>query len=306
MNHLIVDGLGLAFRAHFANMLLTNSLGELSGCVYGTLNSLRSLKKKYPGFHFVFAWDNEPRRKRALFADYKASRPAFQLGPQVHDLKEILSCLNITQAESSGEEADDVIATLAEHYSEFGQVFIHSGDKDLLQLVKDGKVIVIRPKKGEEKTYDEEAVKEEYGVTPEDFPCYLSFRGDSVDDIPGVKNLRSKVITYLTNKYRMPRPIYASLGEERLTDFQRESLWDNENQIYINYDLIKLKNDLDVLERPGHPDSCRLQELLDKYEIKSIPSDGLIRMFDSEGDFGFRSSPSVKNHSLFDEGEFVV
>ena len=306
MDNLIIDALSLAFRAHFANVMLTNNQGELSGCIYGTLNSLRSLKKKYPGFHFTFAWDNEPKRKREIYADYKSSRPPFQLGSQINDLKEILSCLNITQSESPGEEADDVIATLAKEYSGSELVFVYSGDKDLLQLVKNGKVIVIRPKKGEEITYDEEAVEKTYGVTPQDFPCFLSFRGDTVDDIPGVKNLRSKVISHLTNKYKMPRSIYASLEGEKLTDFQRESLKESENQIYINYDLIKLRSDLKISSSVGTSNSTTLQKLLDKYGIKSIPSEGLVRMFENEGGFHFRTSPSIKNHSLFDEGVFAV
>jgi 5'-3' exonuclease len=168
-------------------------------------------------------------------------------------------------------------------------------------LVEDGKVIVIRPGNDGEQFYDEEKVVEEFGVRSSDLACYLSFRGDTVDNIPGVPRLPSKIISVLTSKYKEPREVYASVGKEKLTDFQRESLRTSEKQIYINFSIIKLKTDLDVNISNGISDVDKLDSILKKYEIKSIPAESLVRLFGSESSFNMRTMPvpQVISFSLF-------
>src|SRR5271157_2335338 len=191
MDHLIIDGLNMAFRAHFAyygpgGTPLHTSKGVLSGCVYGFLEMTQTIKRKFPQCHVTLAWDTQSTRKKAVYAEYKANRPEFTLTDQVKDLKEIFKALNVSQTEYETEEADDVIASLVRRYKEDGKIFVYSGDKDMLQLVEDGKVIVIAPKKDGAIIYDESAVKKDYGVTPKDLTCYFCLRGDAVDNVPGV------------------------------------------------------------------------------------------------------------------------
>jgi len=304
MNQIIVDGFGMAFRYHFAFIRFSTASGLLSGCVYGFMTGIRNLKNKYPDFHVNIAWDSEPKRKKAIYSEYKAQRPRFDLGSQIRDLKEIFSSVNVSQAEVSGEEADDVIASMVKVYSQSeGMVYVHSSDKDLLQLVKNGKVIQIQPGVGgsQEKACDEEAVIEKYGVKPKNFSCYLSFRGDSSDNIPGVARVPSKVIARLSEKYGDPRAVYASLSGEKLTDFQRKSFLDSENQMDINYEIIKLKENLNFVVTDGKTDVERLQNILYKYEIKSISASRFADLFEKESSFRVRKAPSFENYSLFEE-----
>lgn len=302
MNRFIIDGFNLAFRSHFAFGELKADNGLYSGCVYGFLVTLRSLKKKYPSFHFTVVWDNEPTRKKAMYVDYKADRPHFDIHDQIRDLKSILKALNVDQAEMLGEEADDVIAAMVEKYlQEEGKIYVYSSDKDLLQLVKNGRVIVIKPKSGgyPEEFFDEEAVKDKFGVYPSEFACFLTFRGDTSDHIPGVPRARSKVLAELASKYKEPRLVYGSLNEEKLTDFHRTKMREFEQQAYTNYSLVKLKDDLDCDVSLGASDEEQVALYLEKYGIKKIPADGLVRVFEEESSFNERQAPAIENISLF-------
>ena len=303
MDHLIIDGFGLAFRSHFAFLNLQTSKGISSGCVYGFLVGARTIKNRFPQSHVTIAWDNHATRRKELFPDYKATRPKFVLSEQVLDLKEIFKHLNVSQAECKNEEADDVIATLVKQYQEEDNLItIYSADKDMLQLVKDGKVIVIRPKSGArpERVFDEEEVKKEYGVGPEDLVSYFCFRGDTVDNIPGVKMLRSACIVDLVKKYKIPTEIYKNLGVEKLTHFQKESLSFFEPQAYLNAVLVKLVDNLELDIESGVPDLDQVAKGLEKYEINSIKPEIYAKIFVDISGFNYRKSPTVKSFSLFD------
>lgn len=281
MNTLIIDGYSIAYRSFYAFNTLVTSTGLLSGCVYGFLTCIRTRKKKHADCQVIVAWDNDSLRKKAVFPAYKENRSKVGIHPQIADLKEMLTAMNITQAECLGEEADDVIATLVDKHSASGIVYILTSDKDLMQLVEDGKVILIRVQSGkDDKYYDEGAVKEEYGVSPKGISSFLAFRGDTVDCIPGVPRVRSNVIAGLVNKYGMPVDVYASLSRETLTDFERVSLSGFQRQAFINFDLTQLKKDLILSEKVGASNPEKLKPFLDKYQIRKIDPESYVGEFE--------------------------
>jgi len=307
-NFFIIDGMSLCARSHFANPLLRSSSGLSSGCIYGFFNSLKSLKKKYPQFHFYIAWDSYAKRKRKIYAQYKAFRPKLSLDLQVFDIRSILSCLNVSQAFCEGEEGDDVIASLVEQFKKNNPevlIYILSSDKDMLQLVEKTVVVISPGKGGEEKAYDAEAVKEKFGVYPENFALFQAFRGDKIDNVPGIKNLPSKVITDLVGKYKTLDLIFSSVNNEELTKFQNNAILSSEKQIYINYELVKLSRSLDLSIIDGKPETKQINNLLKKYEIEKISADQLTKIFESESGFPFRTAPQIESYNLFEEGEII-
>lgn len=301
MDHIIIDGFGLVFRAHFAFSALQTTAGIYSGSVYGFLISARTIKKRYPHCHVTIAWDNEAKRRKSIYGSYKANRPRLTISEQISDLKKIFLNLNVSQTDFYGEEADDVIASLVQQYKD--QIFIYSSDKDMFQLVKDGHAIVLRPKRGKipERFFDEEMVKETYSVSPQNFSCFQCFRGDNVDNIPGVPRVRSKLLAYLSEKYKEPTNIYNHLDEEELTEYQRNSLINFKNQALLNYQLVKLRDDLVLDIRTGKPDVEALASILDKYEITSINPNTYIQAFTDTPSFNTRRAPAVQSYSLFEE-----
>ncbi len=304
MDNLIVDGFGIVYKSHYAFNTLLTSTGILSGSVYGFLISMRTIKNSYPHCHLTIAWDNDATRRKEAFSSYKSNRKKIGLFEQIEDLKEIFSNLNVSQAEYAGEEADDVIASLTKKYTE-NLVYIYSSDKDMFQLVENGKVIAIRPKKGKnpERYYDEEKVKEEFEVSPKNFACFQCFRGDSVDGIPGVPRVKSSLLAYLSEKYETPERIYQHLDEEKLTPYQRKALLEFKEQITVNMQLVTLRTDLVLNVIDGEPKPSALLPFLDKYEIRSINPDTYARVFADIPSFNARKAPSFESYSLFDDEE---
>lgn len=303
MDHIIIDGFGLVFRSHFAFNSLQTSSGIFSGSVYGFLVSARTIKKRFPHCHVTIAWDNEPIRRKKVFASYKGNRPRIGIFEQINDLKEIFSNLNVSQTEYIGEEADDVIASLTKYYDD-GQIFIYSADKDMLQLVEDGRVIVIKPRRGrhEEKYFDEEGVRELFKVSSENFVCFQCFRGDKVDNVPGVPRIPSNLIASLSEKYKSPQNIYEHLDKENLTNFQRTSLIECKDQVFLNFQLVNLRKDLNLEIMTGEPNALALVPLLDKYEINSVKAQSYVEVFIDEPSFTTRRAPAVISYpSLFEE-----
>ena len=103
-------------------------------------------------------------------------------------------------------EADDVIGTLTMKAAAAGlKVAIVTGDKDLLQLVRDG-VRVFNPR--EDGTwYDAEGVKERFGVSPDQVVDVLALMGDAVDNIKGVPSIGDKGARELISQVRLARQL---------------------------------------------------------------------------------------------------
>ena len=299
MNRFIIDGFNLLYRSHYAFQKFSTSTGLLSGAIYGFFTTLRSLRKRFSNCKFYVAWDNEAVSKKAALPEYKANRVSSRISLPINDLKSVLKGLSVVQVECPNEEADDVISSIV-FQSNSGIDYIYSSDKDLLQLVRDGKVVVVSPKVGAipEKFYDEGAIKAKWGVGPIDLACLFAFKGDSSDNIPGT-SVPSKVLASLSSKYKNLETVYSNLSAEKLTDFQKKALIDNRNQVFLNYSIILLKNNLDCVHIEGKSDPEKLKTIFDKYEIKTLSPESFVEMFDSDTVFLHRTNPCLKTVSMF-------
>ncbi len=149
--------------------------------------------------------------RMAAFPEYKANRspknPA--LIAQEAMLPEVLMAMGEHIAMRNGVEADDVIATLTRQLVEKGDmVLVLSSDKDMLQLVDDGKVAVgkltVDERDHKYKHYsfmDAACVEEKMGVRPEQVADFLALCGDAVDGIPGVAGVGAKTAAAWLREY---------------------------------------------------------------------------------------------------------
>jgi len=308
MNHFIIDGNNLMYRAHSANMELKTSLGKYSGMFYGFVRTLFSLRKKYRNFKFIVVWDNRAKAKYDIQPDYKAGRSMLSgtIWEQVTDIRTCLSVMGIDQYEKKEYEADDVMASLTKTLKAEGQVYIYTNDKDLLQLVQDGKVIVYKPKVGvnPEKFFDEEAVKNMFDVPPSKLGVFRSFDGDDSDNIKGISRVPRKIVASLVNEYSSVENIYANLDKKELTEFQKKSFEEAKDRIKKNVKIVMLDQDIqDLQKNESSFDKEKLEELLQRYEIKSIKSNDLIDLFSSNLDVRYSDPVEVvqlETISLFD------
>ena len=207
---LILDGLNLFFR-NFAMMNMVNPDGVHIGGLGGFFRSLGAMiRQTQPtSVYVVFDGAGSTANRKNLLSEYKGSRnlqritnwDAFESLEEEHDSKvdqivrviQYLKLLPVKTTIIDKVEADDIIAVLAEKLVEKhnSTCFIVSSDKDFVQLVTD-KIILYRPM--EKEYYTPSAVKEKFGVSPQNFILYKTLLGDNSDNIPGVKGLGAKGI----------------------------------------------------------------------------------------------------------------
>lgn len=309
MNYFLIDALNLAYRSHNANFELKTGAGVFSGMFFGFVRTIFSLKKKYRGYKFEVVWDRKPEHKNILQPDYKAGRTKLSdaVFGQTDDIQEFLRCAGVDQYYMESQEADDVIASLVERYSnDAGTIIVYSNDKDLLQLVKTGKVVVYKPKvaSSPEKFYDEEAVREQFGVAPNKLACFRSFDGDTSDNISGVPRVPRKILASLVNEYTTIDKIYENLPDQKLTVFQRGAMLESQKRVTTNLKLITLNRHLDsIICDKGVYNKDGIVDLFGKYEIRSIKPDNIIDIFSSSLNIKYsdpRDVVKVESFSLFD------
>ena len=207
MNKLIlIDGNSLLFRAYFAMKPMVTSKGMHTQGVFAFVNMLNKIIKDYEPTHIAVAFDMKGGTFRHdVYKDYKAGRLKTppELLSQIPMMHEVLEAMNIRVLEVPQYEADDIIGTVSARAQNDGiDTLIISGDRDELQLV-DSNVRVLINKRGmsEFDLYDTEAMKERYGLTPEQFIDLKGLMGDSSDNIPGVPGIGEKKGIALLSQY---------------------------------------------------------------------------------------------------------
>ena len=194
---MLLDTYGLVYRAFFALPPLTTTRGMPINAVYGFTMMLNKLIADEKPTHLIAAFDRgKPAARVALYAPYKAQRDAMpdDLRSQFALVRQVLSVFKIPVIEIEGEEADDVIATLARQAEEAGeQTLVVTGDLDLLQIV-DEKTTVLTTRRGitELGRYDPAAVAERFELAPRQLPDYRGLKGDPSDNLPGIPGVGEK------------------------------------------------------------------------------------------------------------------
>lgn len=199
---MLLDTYGLVYRAFFALPGLTTSKGVPINAVYGFTMMLNKLITDEKPTHVVAAFDKGmPAHRVALFGEYKAQRRVMpdELRSQFALVRRVLDTFGIPIVEIEGQEADDVIATLARQAEEGGeQTVVVTGDLDLLQIV-DERTTVLTTRRGitELGRYDPAAVRERFGLEPAQLPDYRGLKGDPSDNLPGIPGVGEKTASRL-------------------------------------------------------------------------------------------------------------
>ena len=162
----------------------------------------------------------EPTFRKEKYEAYKAQRPKApdQLVSQIIETRTLFKKFGIPVFEKPGFEADDLIATIAEKFRNAKdiRVMILTGDLDTLQLVEGDKVVVRTFKRGisDVMTYNDSAVKERYGLRPDQLPDYKAFVGDQSDNVKGITGIGPKTASALLQKYDTLENLIRNLDKE--------------------------------------------------------------------------------------------
>ena len=256
---LLIDGLNTFIRV-FSAIPTTNDDGVHIGGIVGLLRSIGYTINMVRPTRTIIVFDGKggSNRRRKIFPEYKMGRKMShrlnrandfltredEQKMMIHQLNrvvEYLECLPLTIINMDNIEADDVIGYCSKHVFK-DKVTIMSTDKDFLQLV-DERIQVYSPTK--KKMYDEERIKEEFGINPKNFLLYRVLDGDKSDGIPGVHGVGLK--TLLKNfpwlsedvKYTI-NDLLKSASKKRKQVKLCENICNSEEQMLMNRRLMDL------------------------------------------------------------------
>ncbi|WP_404400919.1 DNA polymerase I [Idiomarina seosinensis] len=275
----LVDGSSYLFRAFHAPPHLTNSKGEPTGAIYGVVNMLRSLLKRYKPENMAVIFDAKGKTFRNdLYDEYKANRPPMpdDLRQQIEPLHQIIKAMGLPLLCIDGVEADDVIGTLAKEAGDEGRfTLISTGDKDMAQLVNEHVMLINTMT---DTLLDVDGVKNKFGVSPAQIIDYLALMGDSSDNIPGLPKVGEKTAQALLQGIESIDAIYQDLEAVSGLGFRGaktmpQKLQDYKDQLLLSRRLATIKCDVELDFSPQQltiapADSDRLAELYGQCEFR--------------------------------------
>ncbi|HON22172.1 MAG TPA: DNA polymerase I [Syntrophales bacterium] len=271
----LIDGNNYVFRAFYAIPGLTNSRGFPTNAVYGFTTMLVRLLKEWRPDYIAVAFDVQgPTFRHDAYEHYKATRreiPA-DLVPQLPRIREVVRGFSIPILEKQGVEADDIIGTLAARYAGADlQVYIVSGDKDMMQLVNDHVLLIDTMK---DKIYDAQAVRERFGVPPDRVVEIMGLTGDTSDNIPGAPGIGPKGALRLIEEFGTIENILNNLDKVKNAR-AREALRRHADQVRMSRELAVIRTDEEIpfdldTARRREPDGETLKALFRECEFSSL------------------------------------
>jgi DNA polymerase-1 len=288
------------FRAYHAmqrSRPMSTRSGLPTAATFVFVNMIKKLRQDFSPHYFAAVFDVSGkvfRDERALaigalrkwsaksqsfeevsYDGYKAKREAMpeDLRRQIPYIRRSLEAFRIPILEAEGFEADDVIGTLSCRASEQGHdVFIVSGDKDMMQLVNE-RVKILNPQK-DNLILDADKVTEVLGVPPDKVIDVMALRGDAIDNIPGAPGIGDKGSVDLIKEFGTVEAVLDRTSEVKRKSY-RESLEQNREAVLLSKELVTihcnvpLPLDLQAMETQDLDlEACR--ELFTELEFTSM------------------------------------
>jgi DNA polymerase-1 len=296
----LLDTMAFIFRAYHAmqhSRPMSTRGGLPTAATYVFVNMIKKLRQDFSPRYFAAVFDLSgevfrderartmgPLRKwnsktqsfdEVSYEGYKANREAMpeDLRRQIPYIRRALEALRIPILEAQGFEADDVIGTLARQAAEQAyEVFIVSGDKDMMQLVTP-QVKILNPQK-DNLILDPAGVTETLGVPPEKVVDVMALRGDAVDNIPGAPGIGDKGSVELIKEFGSVEAVLDRAAEVKRKTY-RESLEQNRDTVLLSKELVTIDShvplDLDLAAmETQQPDLEACRELFTELEFTSM------------------------------------
>lgn len=313
----LIDGNSLMFRSYYATAYTGNLMktkdGVYTNALFGFCNMFTKILED--GYEYVFvAFDAGKKTFRhQQFTEYKGTRKQLpdELRVQIPIIKEYLDILNIKRLEDFDFEADDLIASMSKKLDNgIDDIYVITGDKDLLQLVKEN-ISVCLTKKGviELDIYDYNNFYEKMGFNPLQILDYKGIVGDTSDNLPGIKGIGEKTAIKLINQYGSLEKVYENINEFK--GKTKELLENGEEIAKMCKYLATLRKDANISFfkedlRIKELDKDNLKKFFQKYEFFS-----LLKRLEKES--GFNKSNHIEekqeeikitDNSLFSKEDF--
>ncbi len=285
----VIDGNSLLFRAYYATSyggsetIMRTSAGIPTNAIFAFSNMVTKILASFSGGESIFVGfdcDSKTFRKEE-FEDYKANRK-----PTPEDLikqfpisRELLDVLGVKHYEEHGVEADDLCGTVALLAAKEGYIVdIYTSDKDYLQLVdKSITVNLLKTGLSNMNPITPEEMVKQFGFTPKQIIDFKGLRGDSSDNLPGIKGIGDKGATDLIKAYGSFDAIIDAAKQGLIKGKQKDKIIEGEEMGRKCYELATIKTDcslpfgLEDLLYQGY-ESKKTEAFAAKYELKSLLS----------------------------------
>ncbi len=276
----LLDGTALAYRAHFAlaRSGLTSMAGKPTGAAYGfTMTLRRILDQEKPDAIAVAMDPKGPTFRHKQYAEYKATREKApeEMVAQLDDIRNIVRAHGIPIFEVPGFEADDVIGTLTVQAQAAGyEVFLVTGDKDLMQLVNEHVRLYNIFKRDQDLVMEGiEEVFAKFGTTPDHVIDVLAIMGDSSDNVPGVKGIGEKGAAKLIAQFGSVAGVLENL--DQVKGKAREYIERDREQLLMSLELVTIDSAMELdpgieCVGPAEPDSQALIEVFSALDFQGL------------------------------------
>jgi DNA polymerase-1 len=233
------------------------------------------LEEKQPDYLFC-AFDLPGKTFRhGMFDQYKIHRPQMDadLVPQIASIRRMLPALGIPAVDCETFEADDIMATMARMVEELGgQCILVTADKDCRQLITD-RVRIYNIRKHE--FIDREALKNDWGIAPEQVVDFQALVGDAVDNVPGVPKVGPKTALQLIEQFGTLDEVLAHAAEVKGAKL-KENLVNFRDQALLSRDLVRLDKHVPLKidwtsTRAGRIDRQAAVSLFRDFGFRSLP-----------------------------------
>jgi 5'-3' exonuclease len=226
MTHrLLLDVSSMMYRAFFAMRepgVFTKD-GRPIQAVHGYLDMVTKLIVDRRPDEVVNVYDHDwrPVARTDIYADYKGNRlpDPEDLPPQFVILRQVLDHTGLLQAQTEGWEAEDAIGAFCVDADDADRIEIVSGDRDLIQLVRDPVVKLLFTVRGvsELLELDEAGVLAKYEVPADRYAEFAILRGDPSDGLPGVRGVGAKTARDLVLAYPSIEAMLAAAEAGKMT-----------------------------------------------------------------------------------------
>jgi DNA polymerase-1 len=204
---LVIDGDSLAHRAYHAiPKTIRRAERRPANALVGFSNFLVRLWEAEEPRAVLVGWDSldHPTYRHELFEGYQAGRVFDdELLEQLDLLPELVRSFGFAAAKAPGYEADDFLAAaVKQEEARGGTAVVATSDRDSFQLAS-AQTTILQPVRGvtELTRVDPDAVRERYGVEPEQVPDFIALRGDPSDRLPGAKGVGPKTAADVLKQY---------------------------------------------------------------------------------------------------------
>ena len=281
----LVDAFLIIHRAKYKLDFLQNEAGRKTGMEYGFLKLCEALQREFEDANIVLCWEGKNNFRKVIYPDYKGNRPPSSVKLEWNRVEELKNFLKhpFINAEAEGFEADDVIASLVDHYKVKEEVIIWSNDKDMLQLIRKG-ITVYKSFQELNKKYKwtpETVELKYYGLFPVELPIFFAFAGDKSDNIPGVPRIRKPVLaSAIINARRSIKSGSFVFEGNLISDILSYELWSGvelqriesfikAGYLQRNIELVILRRPDVIIEEPTN-DKEAIKKWLTELELKSL------------------------------------